>query len=103
MESKYKTGFGVHNEPNIMLSALNLDHSLVRVPLVRAEVKGRNELKGDILKERRKACTPIGNSCMRDGNVVQNAHHERNLAERVVADKEHNNGGDDDVNRITHT
>ena len=103
MKSEYKTGFGIHNEPKIVLSALDFDHSLVSVPLIGAEVKRRNELKGDVLKEWRKASAPIGNSCVRDGNVVQNAHHECNLTERVIADKEHDNGGDDDMNRITHT
>jgi len=48
VESKYKAGFGIYNEPKIVLSTLNLDHSFISVPLIRTEVKGRNELKVNV-------------------------------------------------------
>lgn len=40
---------------------------------------------------------------MRDSDIVQHTHDESDLAERVVADKEHDDGGNDDVDRIAHT
>lgn len=72
------------------------------MPLIRVEIKRRNERKGDVLEKRGKSDTPVRNGGVRNRNVVQNAHDEGYFAKRVTADEEHDDGRDDDVNRITH-
>lgn len=50
MEPKHKAGFGVHNQPEVMLDALDFDHCFICMPLVGVEIQRRNELDGDVLK-----------------------------------------------------
>lgn len=81
MELQDKAGFGIDDEPEVMLSAGNHNDSLVGVPLIRIEIQRWNQLQGDVLKERCKACTLVGNGGVRDRDIVQQTHHERNSAE----------------------
>jgi len=55
------------------------------------------------VKERSKTSTPVRDRGVRDSDVVQQTHDKSNLAKRVISGKEHNNGSDDDMNRIPHT
>ena len=64
MKPEYEAGFSVHNQPEVVLHALDFDHRFVSMPLIGIEIQRRNELYRNILKQRRKAGTPIA-----DGGV----------------------------------
>mgnify|MGYP000760730512 FL=1 len=65
METKNKAGFTVENEPKVVFLALDLDHSFIGVPLVRVEIKRRNELYSNVLKHGSEAGTPVADGRVR--------------------------------------
>ena len=65
METKNKAGFTVENEPKVVFLALDLDHSFIGVPLVRVEIKRRNELYGHVLEQRGEIGTPVADGRVR--------------------------------------
>ena len=60
MKAKDKAGFGVDDEPDVILFAIDFDDSLVGVPLVGMEVHRRNEFDGDVVEQGRKFSAPVG-------------------------------------------
>lgn len=65
METKDKAGFGIHNQPEIMLNALNFDHCFVCMPFVGIEIERWNELQGDVLKQGSEIGTPVADGRVR--------------------------------------
>ena len=54
MKPKHKAGFGIHNQPEVMLDVLDFDHCFVGTPFIGVEIRRRNELDGNVLERWKK-------------------------------------------------
>ena len=89
VESKYKAGFRVNYEPDIVLNAADFNNSFVSVPFIWVEIKCGYKLKGDIMEQRRKVFAPVGNGGMWNLDIVEQSKHKCDLSKRVIANIEH--------------
>jgi len=64
VKAKDEAGFGVDDEPDVVLDPADFDDSFVGVPLVGVEVHRWNEFNGDVVEQRCEFLAPC-----RDGNV----------------------------------
>ena len=89
MKPKHKAGFSVHNQPEVMLDALDFDHRFVCMPFIGIEIQCRNELNGNVLKQRRKAGTPIADGGMGNMDVHGGLQDYGNVAKGIFAQIKH--------------
>jgi len=89
VESKYKAGFRVNDEPDIVLDAADFNYSFVSVPFIGVEIKCGYKLKRDVMEQRSKVFAPVWNGGVRNFDIIEQAKHEGDLSERVIANIEH--------------
>ena len=65
MEAEDKACLAVENEPELVFHALFLNDGFIGVPLVRVEIKRRNELYSNVLKHGSEAGTPVADGRVR--------------------------------------
>lgn len=103
MEPKHKAGFSVHNQPKVMLDALDFDYCFVGVPFIGIEIQRRNESNGNVLKQRRKTGTPIADGRMRYLNIHHGTQNQSDIAEGVFAQVKHTQRHENHMDGVSHT
>ena len=85
VKAEDKAGIAVYDEPEVVLDTLYLDHSLISVPFIGVKVEHRNELKGDILEQGRKTCTPVADGSVGDLDVHGGTQDQSDIPEGTLA------------------
>ena len=102
MKAENKAGFAVQNEPEVVFLTPYLNNSFIGVPLVRVEIKRRNELQSDVLEHGSEAGAPVADSCVRYLDIHHGAQNQSDIAEGILAQIEHTQDHENYMNRITH-
>lgn len=102
MEAEDKACLAVENEPEVVFLALYLNDGFIGMPLVRAEIQGRNELYRNVLEHWGEAGTPVADGSVRYPDIHHGTQNQSDIAERVLAQVEHGQGHKDHMNRIAH-
>ena len=92
MEAEDKACLTVQNEPEVVFFALYFNDGFIGVPLVRVEIKRRNELYGHVLEQRGKVGTPVTDGRVRHLDIHYSTQNQSDVAKRVLAQIEHTQG-----------
>ena len=103
MESEDKTGLTVHNQPEVILDAPDLHDGFIRVPLVGVEIERRDQLKRNVVEQRRELRTPVADGGMRNPDIHNSAQNQGDIPERVLSHIEHRQRRQNDMHRIAHS
>lgn len=102
VEAEEEPGFAVQDEPEVVFLALDFDHSLISVPLVRVEVQHGDELQGDVVEQGSEAGTPVADGCVGNLDIHRSTQDQGDIAEGVLAKVEHGQGREDHMSRVAH-
>ena len=103
MESEDKTGLTVHDQPEVILDAPDLHDGFIRVPLVGVEIERRDQLKRNVVEQRRELRTPVADGGMRNPDIHNGAQNQGDIPERVLSHIEHRQRRQNDMHRIAHS
>ena len=102
MESEDKAGFAVHDQPEVILDAPDLHDGFIRMPLVGIEIERRDQLKRDVVEQRRELRAPVADGGMRNPDIHDGAQNQGDIPERILAQVKHRERRQNDMHGIAH-